>query len=47
MKNWMTTNWLTLNEIKAEFIILSNKSRNFSLDLKHLNRAVEEVPIPR
>ena len=39
LKNWMTTNKLKLNGEKAEIIILSNKSKNFPIDLNHLNCA--------
>ena len=46
IKNWMTTNKLKLNGEKTEIIILSNKSKNFPIDLNHLNCAGEEILIP-
>ena len=46
INNWMTTNKLKLNGEKTEVIILSNKSRNFPMDLNHLNCSSEEISIP-
>ena len=46
MKNWMTTNKLKLHGEKTKIIILSNKSKNFPIDLNHLNCAGEEISIP-
>ena len=42
----MTTNKLKLNGEKTEIIIISNKSNDFPIDLKHLNCAGEEISIP-
>ena len=42
----MTTKKLKLNGEKTEIISLSNKSKNFPIDLNHLNCAGEEISIP-
>ena len=46
LKNWMTTNKLKLNGEDIEVIILSDKSRKFSIDLNNLNCACKKIPIP-
>ena len=46
IKYWKTTNKLILNGEKTEIITLSNKSKNFLIDLNHLNCACEQISIP-
>ena len=46
IKNCTTTNKLKLKGEKTEIIILSNKSRNFPIDINHLNCAGEKISIP-
>ena len=42
----MKTNKLKLNGENTEITILSNKIKNFPIDLNHLNCAGEEISIP-